>query len=71
MSRGILTGAEVLVFEKAAKIGGTTAWSGGMVWIPNNHLMAQNGVPDSSEEEQERISPEDYVGIIQGGWTGH
>jgi 3-oxosteroid 1-dehydrogenase len=41
---------EVQVFEKADKVGGTTAWSGGMVWIPNNHLEAQAGVPDSREE---------------------
>jgi hypothetical protein len=38
------------VFEKADKVGGTIAWSGGMVWIPNNHLEAQAGVPDSREE---------------------
>ena len=44
------SGAEVLVFEKADKIGGTTAWSGGMVWIPNNHLEAEMGVSDSREE---------------------
>jgi 3-oxosteroid 1-dehydrogenase len=43
-------GAEVLVFEKADKIGGTTAWSGGMVWIPNNHLEAELGVSDSRDE---------------------
>ena len=43
-------GAEVLVFEKGEKIGGTTAWSGGMVWIPNNHLEAELGVRDSREE---------------------
>ena len=44
------SGAEVQVFEKADKIGGTTAWSGGMVWIPNNHLEAELGVDDSREE---------------------
>ncbi|MEZ5599345.1 MAG: FAD-dependent oxidoreductase [Pseudomonadales bacterium] len=43
-------GAKVKVFEKADRIGGTTAWSGGMVWIPNNHLEAEAGVPDSREE---------------------
>lgn len=44
------SGAEVVVLEKADKIGGTTAWSGGMVWIPNNHLEAGLGVQDSREE---------------------
>ena len=43
-------GAEVEVLEKADKVGGTTAWSGGMVWIPNNHLERQAGVADSREE---------------------
>ena len=44
------SGAAVQVFEKADKIGGTTAWSGGMVWIPNNHLEAKLGVDDSRDE---------------------
>ena len=43
-------GAKVSVFEKADNVGGTTAWSGGMVWIPNNHLEAQAGVADSRDE---------------------
>ena len=43
-------GAKVRVFEKADQIGGTTAWSGGMVWIPNNHLEAELGVSDSRDE---------------------
>jgi succinate dehydrogenase/fumarate reductase flavoprotein subunit len=43
-------GAAVQVFEKADKVGGTTAWSGGMVWIPNNHLERQAGVADTRHE---------------------
>ena len=27
-------GLRVCLLEKAAQVGGTTAWSGGMVWIP-------------------------------------
>ena len=40
-----LAGASVLVLEKAEQVGGTTAWSGGQVWIPNNPHMAEVGVP--------------------------
>src|SRR3954451_21026146 len=42
-------GARVAVFEKADKVGGTSAWSGGMVWIPGNRHMADLGLPDSRE----------------------
>lgn len=37
-------GLKVLVLEKAPVIGGTTAWSGGWIWAPRNHLAAQQGI---------------------------
>jgi len=43
-------GATVGLFEKAAVVGGTTAWSGGQVWIPNNPHMPELGVADSREK---------------------
>jgi 3-oxosteroid 1-dehydrogenase len=43
-------GASVGVFEKAEHVGGTTAWSGGMIWVPNNHHMAEHGLDDSRED---------------------
>jgi len=43
-------GARVGVFEKNSRVGGTTAWSGGHVWIPANHRMAEVGADDSLEE---------------------
>lgn len=43
-------GASVGLFEKADQVGGTAAWSGGMVWIPNNPHMAELGIDDSVDE---------------------
>jgi 3-oxosteroid 1-dehydrogenase len=43
-------GARVVVLEKAAVVGGTTARSGGGAWIPNNPHAADVGVEDSPEE---------------------
>ena len=37
-------GLSVLVIEKTEFVGGTTAWSGGMVWIPVNAKMKQAGL---------------------------
>jgi succinate dehydrogenase/fumarate reductase flavoprotein subunit len=39
-------GLKVLLVEKTEYIGGTTAWSGGMVWIPANHQMQSAGLSD-------------------------
>jgi len=43
-------GLEVIVAEKDALFGGTTARSGGWLWIPNHPLQKEIGVSDSLEE---------------------
>jgi 3-oxosteroid 1-dehydrogenase len=43
-------GLKPLVIEKSSLIGGTTAVSGGAVWIPNNPKMQALGTPDSLQE---------------------
>ena len=43
-------GKSVLVLEKAELVGGTTATSGGVMWIPNNRFMKEAGVADSREQ---------------------
>jgi 3-oxosteroid 1-dehydrogenase len=48
--RAAAGGASVGLFEKADTVGGTSAWSGGMVWIPNNPHMAELGIEDSTDE---------------------
>jgi succinate dehydrogenase/fumarate reductase flavoprotein subunit len=40
-------GLSVLLIEKTEFVGGTTSWSGGMIWIPGNAKMKQAGLPDS------------------------
>src|SRR5438067_8320097 len=39
--------ARVLVLEYSDRIGGTTAISGGMIWVPANYKMSEAGLPDS------------------------
>jgi 3-oxosteroid 1-dehydrogenase len=43
-------GKSVLILEKTDKAGGTTSMSGGVMWIPNNRFMKQDGVDDSYEK---------------------
>jgi 3-oxosteroid 1-dehydrogenase len=43
-------GKSVLILEKTSLIGGATARSGGVMWIPNNPFMARDGVEDSYEK---------------------
>jgi hypothetical protein len=42
--------ASVIMLEKAGTFGGTTAKSGGVFWICNNHLMREKGIPDRRED---------------------
>jgi 3-oxosteroid 1-dehydrogenase len=43
-------GKRVLVLEKTGLVGGTTAISGGVMWIPANPLMAAAGIEDDAEQ---------------------
>ena len=42
-------GLSTVVVEKAAHYGGSTARSGGGVWIPNNEILQRDGVTDTAE----------------------
>ena len=49
-------GMSVVVLEKASHVGGTSAWSGGVAWVPDNHLMAAAGIEDSAEQAKRYLS---------------
>lgn len=40
----------VVILEKTGMVGGTTAMSGGMLWIPGNHLQIEAGIEESDED---------------------
>ncbi|RVW06606.1 3-oxosteroid 1-dehydrogenase [Rhodococcus spongiicola] len=42
-------GLSVVVVEKAAHYGGSSARSGGGVWIPNNEVLERDGVTDTTD----------------------
>ena len=48
-------GRSVLVLEHTGRVGGTTAISGGMVWIPANDKMREAGIPDTLEAAREYL----------------
>lgn len=42
-------GLSVLLVEKSEVLGGSTAYSGGVCWVPRSHLARRAGVQDSEE----------------------
>jgi len=56
-------GKRVLILEKTDLVGGTTARSGGIMWIPNNPFMARDGVEDSYDKANT------YLESVIGGQT--
>lgn len=47
---GANEGLEVIVAEKTEYVGGTTAYSAGTCWIPNNHFQHEDGIHDDREK---------------------
>jgi 3-oxosteroid 1-dehydrogenase len=49
-------GKSVVILEKTDMVGGSTAMSGGVLWIPNNHLNRAAGVRDSAEQSLQYLT---------------
>jgi 3-oxosteroid 1-dehydrogenase len=49
-------GLSPVIVEKRLKVGGTTGYSGGVVWIPNNPLMQRENVGDSLEQARQYLA---------------
>jgi 3-oxosteroid 1-dehydrogenase len=49
-------GARVLVVEKSDKLGGTYAYSSGLVWVPANRSAARDGIEDTIELARHHIT---------------
>ncbi len=43
-------GNDVMIIEKSNQYGGSTAISGGSIWIPNNLPMREKNIPDSLDD---------------------
>jgi len=56
-------GKRVCILEKAAKLGGVCAYSGGEVFVPNNHLMRDAGLHDTPELAA------DYLRFLAAGFA--
>ncbi|MEJ2803063.1 FAD-dependent oxidoreductase [Comamonadaceae bacterium PP-2] len=53
-----LQGLDVVVLEKADVFGGTTAYSGGVLWIPGNAVSRRAGAADSREAARRYLQHE-------------
>ncbi|HEX7385842.1 MAG TPA: FAD-dependent oxidoreductase [Castellaniella sp.] len=51
-------GLNVIVVEKAPVFGGTAAFSGGVLWIPGNHVARTAGIADTREDALTYIKAE-------------
>jgi len=55
---GATLGLDVILIEKEAQLGGTTAWSGGWMWIPRNPLAKAAGIVESPEQPRHYLRHE-------------
>ena len=66
---------DVVILEKSGMVGGTTAMSGGMLWIPGNHHQIEAGIEDSDEDivayldalAPDALDPDTLGAFMEGG----
>lgn len=66
---------EVVIIERSGMVGGTTAMSGGMLWIPGNHHQIAAGISEADEDvvayldalAPGQLDPETLWAFMQGG----
>jgi len=58
-----IEGASVVVLEKADRLGGSTSWSYGLLWIGGNRLAQEQGFSDSKPAIKQ------YMDHLGGGQT--
>ncbi len=56
-------GCKVVVVEKASKLGGVSAYSGGELFVPNHHLLREANIADSREEGKK------YLDFLAAGYA--
>jgi 3-oxosteroid 1-dehydrogenase len=67
MLAAVAAGHQPLLIEKTDRLGGSTALSGGQLWLPGNHYLAEKGIADSVQRGVEYL--EDVVGDVGPGTT--
>src|ERR1700685_641330 len=50
------TSQTCIVLEKTDKVGGSTALSGGVIWMPNNPVMKRLGITDSLDRARQYLN---------------
>ncbi|MFZ2242824.1 MAG: 3-oxosteroid 1-dehydrogenase [Gordonia amarae] len=68
-------GLSVVLVEKSSRWGGSTARSGGGIWIPGNHVLARDAGPDSLDDARrylhdiagDAVAPERIDAFIDHG----
>lgn len=62
-------GKSVLILEKTEQLGGSTAKSGGVMWIPDNRFMKAAGIDDSFEKATSYLDATVGIGVDVPGAT--